>query len=56
MHLAAQFGSLRCLRLLLERGADPTIRDAAHGGTPLGWAEHGGAHDAAALLRAAGAR
>jgi hypothetical protein len=45
---------LKCLRLLLDRGADPTIRDAAYQGTPLGWAEHSGASDSAALLRAAG--
>ncbi len=52
LHLAAQYGCLKCLRLLLERGADPTIRDAAYQATPLGWAEHGGARESAALLRA----
>ena len=40
MHLAAQYGSLKCLELLLDRGADPTIVDASFGGTPLGWAQH----------------
>jgi ankyrin repeat protein len=54
MHLAAQYGALACLRLLLERGADTAIRDAAHGGTPLDWAEHSGSGEAAALLRARG--
>jgi ankyrin repeat protein len=53
LHLAAQHSQLRCLRLLLERGADPTVRDAAYDATPLGWAEHSGATRSAALLRAA---
>jgi ankyrin repeat protein len=51
MHLAAQFNCLKCLRLLLDRGADPTICDARFGATPLGWAERVGAHEAAAMLR-----
>ena len=52
MHLAAQYASLKCLRLLLDRGADPTIEDEAHGGTPLGWARNGGAETAVKLLEA----
>ena len=52
MHLAAQFACLGCLRLLLDRGADPTIKDEAHGGAPLGWAKHVGAEDAVAMLEA----
>lgn len=51
MHLAAQHGALGCLELLLDRGADPTIIDGAHGGDPLGWAEYSGAAEAADLLR-----
>ncbi len=51
MHLAAQHGAVHCLNLLLDRGADPTVVDAAHGGTPLGWAEHGGATAAVEILR-----
>jgi ankyrin repeat protein len=51
LHLAAQYGSLRCLRLLLERGADPNIKDAAYDATPLMWAEHVAARESAALLR-----
>ena len=50
MHLAAQFGSLKCLELLLHRGADPSIKDAAFEGTPLGWARHAGAETSIALL------
>jgi len=51
MHLAAQFSCLGCLRLLLDRGADATIKDAAHDATPLEWAQHGGSSDAVAILR-----
>ena len=51
MHLAAQHGAVDCLNLLLDRGADPTVVDAAHGGTPLGWAEHGGATAAVEILK-----
>ncbi len=50
MHLAAQFGSLKCLRLLLDRGADPSIKDAAFGGTPLGWSQHSGMETSIAML------
>ena len=50
MHLAAQYGSLGCLQLLLERGADATITDRAHHSTPLGWARFGEQPEAAALL------
>ncbi len=53
MHLAAQYGCIECLQLLLDRGADASIEDAAYHATPLGWAEHAGAADAAAVLRAA---
>ncbi|MEL6982891.1 MAG: ankyrin repeat domain-containing protein, partial [Actinomycetota bacterium] len=42
LHLAAQFGALGCLDLLLDAGADPTIRDGAFNGTPRDWAEHNG--------------
>ncbi len=51
MHLAAQHGALGCLELLLDRGADPTIVDGAHGGDPLGWAQFSGAAESVALLR-----
>jgi ankyrin repeat protein len=50
MHLAAQYGSLGCLQLLLERGADATITDGAHDSTPLGWARFGEQPEAAVLL------
>ena len=51
LHLAAQHNCTRCVRLLLERGADASIVDGAHGGTPAGWAEHGGANDTLRILR-----
>lgn len=50
LHLAAQFGSTESIERLLEAGADPTIVDEAHGGTPLDWARFSGATEAIALL------
>ena len=41
LHLAAQAGEAESVETLLELGADPTTRDALHGGTPAGWAKHG---------------
>jgi ankyrin repeat protein len=41
LHLAAQSGQDEAVDVLLAAGADPTIRDALHDGTPAGWAEHG---------------
>ena len=54
MHLAAQHNAVNCVKLLLDRGADAGIVDGAHDGTPLGWAEFGGATEAVELLKAAG--
>ena len=51
LHLAAQHSALRCLDLLLDRGADPTIADAKYNATPLEWAKECGAADSAELLR-----
>ncbi|MEM7362960.1 MAG: ankyrin repeat domain-containing protein [Pseudomonadota bacterium] len=53
MHLAAQHGALNCLRLLLERGADTSIVDGAHGGTPEDWAHFSGTSDSVAILQSA---
>jgi ankyrin repeat protein len=50
LHLAAQYGQLGCLQLLLDRGADATIVDEAHGSTPVGWARFGEQPEAMALL------
>jgi ankyrin repeat protein len=43
------------IRFLIERGADPTIRDEEYGATPLGWARYAGRNEAVALLRSLGA-
>ncbi len=50
LHLAAQFGSIDCLNLLLEAGADRTIRDGAFNATPREWAGHSGQQAAVARL------
>jgi ankyrin repeat protein len=39
LHLAAGGGHTEVVRLLLDAGADTTIRDSMHDATPLGWAE-----------------
>jgi ankyrin repeat protein len=51
LHLAAQNGHLEVVRALLEVGGDVTIRDALHDGPAWRWAEHGGHHEVAELLR-----
>ena len=51
LHLAAQDNRVDVIRLMLARGADPTITDELHGSTPAGWAEHCGAADALGLLK-----
>ncbi|KGM34649.1 hypothetical protein P409_09045 [Inquilinus limosus MP06] len=52
LHMAAGWANdPRAARLLLDRGADPTIRDRTYNSTPLGWAEHFGHPEVAAVLR-----
>jgi ankyrin repeat protein len=51
LHLAAQSGHLDAIRALLDAGADPTAIDDLYYGKPVHWAEHGGQHAAAELLR-----
>jgi ankyrin repeat protein len=51
INLAGQAGQMEAVRALLDAGADPTIRDAIHGGTADGWAEFGGHPEIAAYLR-----
>jgi ankyrin repeat protein len=51
LHLAAQYGAARCLDLLLEHGADTTVRDGAHDATPAEWALEGGQTALAERLR-----
>ena len=54
LHLAAGGGHLEVIEALLDAGADPTLRDALHGGPAVGWAEHWGHTAAIALLRERG--
>lgn len=50
LHAAAARGDLATVRLLLELGADPTVRDARFDATPAQWAAHAGHGEVAALL------
>jgi ankyrin repeat protein len=52
LHQAAFNGHLSAVQALIQAGADPTMKDVLFGGTPLGWAEHGGSSEVAAYLRA----
>jgi hypothetical protein len=51
LHVAAYDGDLGLVRLLLDLGADPQLRDPDFGATPLGWAEHAHAEEVAGYLR-----
>ncbi len=51
LHDAAANGHVEMVRLLLELGADPTLKDCRFDGTPLDWAEHFDKPETAALLR-----
>jgi ankyrin repeat protein/ketosteroid isomerase-like protein len=50
LHEAAMRGNVAVIRLLLEHGADPGVRDTGYHATPAGWAEHHGQHEARQLL------
>jgi ankyrin repeat protein len=52
LHMAAAGGNPDVIRVLLDAGADPALRDSKHDGDALGWAEHFGRVDAVRLLRA----
>ncbi len=52
INIAAQAGQTEAVQALLDAGADPTIRDAIHGGAADGWADFGGHPELAALIRA----
>jgi ankyrin repeat protein len=52
LHLAALHGHAEAVRLLLEAGADPKIRDTKHDSDPLGWAEHAGRLEIVEILKA----
>ena len=40
LHHAVSSGSLDAVKVVVEAGANLSLRDTAYGGTPLGWAEH----------------
>ena len=40
LHLAASRGHADMVRLLLDAGADPAVRDSMHDGDALGWADY----------------
>jgi ankyrin repeat protein len=50
LHLAASSDDVEMVQLLLEAGADPTIQDSLHHGTPARWAEYHGARRVARQL------
>jgi ankyrin repeat protein len=50
LHEAAFHGNLELVRLLIELGADPTMKDSSYHSTPLGWAEHGNQREVADYL------
>lgn len=51
LHEAANRGYLEIVTVLLAHGADATVVEPQWGGTPAGWAEHGGHPEIAAFLR-----
>jgi ketosteroid isomerase-like protein len=50
LHEAAMRGNVPVIRLLLDHGADPKLRDTGYDATPAGWAEHHGQPEAQQLL------
>lgn len=54
LHQAVVSGSLDAVRVLVEAGADLSVRDRGFDSTPLGWAEYGEHAEIAQYLRAAG--
>jgi hypothetical protein len=52
LHTAVQGNDVEMVRLLLQLGADRSIEDARFHATPLGWAQHFGHADIAAILQA----
>jgi len=55
LHMAAQYGHMAVVRLLVERGADRTIKDDLYRATAEGAAKHFGQSEVWEYLKAAGA-
>src|SRR5262249_3536697 len=51
LHEAANRGHLEIVTMLLAHGTDTTVVEPRWGGTPAGWARHGGHVEIAELLR-----
>jgi ankyrin repeat protein len=51
LHNAAMSGNLEMVKLLIELGANPRLRDWEFNATPLGWAEYGEKTDVTEFLR-----
>ena len=50
LHNAAAWGGKDLVKLLLELGADPNLRDLAYHAAPIGWALYGGHRDVVEYL------
>nr|WP_042183483.1 ankyrin repeat domain-containing protein [Kibdelosporangium sp. MJ126-NF4]CEL15546.1 FOG: Ankyrin repeat [Kibdelosporangium sp. MJ126-NF4]CTQ98212.1 FOG: Ankyrin repeat [Kibdelosporangium sp. MJ126-NF4] len=50
LHSAVETGDVEMVRLLLDLGADPTIRDGRFDGDAMSWAEHFGRTEIAEML------
>ena len=51
LHHAVWSGSMETVKVLVEAGANPDIKDTIYEGTPLGWAEYGNKDEIAAYLK-----
>ncbi|AYG59350.1 ankyrin repeat domain-containing protein [Rhizobium jaguaris] len=51
LHEAALHGHVDMAKLLIEHGADATIRDPCHYSTPIGWAEYNGKQEMVEFLK-----
>ncbi|ENN89238.1 Putative ankyrin repeat protein [Rhizobium freirei PRF 81] len=52
LHEAALHGNIEIARLLIEHGADTTVRDPYFYSSPIGWAEYNGKSDMIEFLKA----
>ena len=51
LHQAAGNGYLDVVKLLIERGANPNVKDILFGGTPAGWANYASKKEVEEYLR-----